>query len=353
MRRLDRYIFKTVVAATLLTLLVLLLLEAFIGLLEELDNLKGGYDLAKIFQYLGLTLPRRTWDAFPIALLLGGLLGMGGLAASSEITAMRTAGLSVLRLVRPVLQAGLLLSLLALALGEFVAPYTEQRAQTLRANAKSEAFAIRGGQGFWARDGEYFIYVTGVLPGYRLTDIHIYEIDTDARLKAVAWAQQARYDDGRWILDQVNRSAIETTAVTLERFNTLTLNLDINPNLLELLAIHPEDLSMRDLHSYIAYLQNNGLDARSQQLAWWIKVFSPAINLSILYLAMPFVFAPQRSASRGKRLMIGICLGLFFFLFNRMLSNLVLLYNYPPVLGALAPALLFFAVGAYALRRVR
>lgn len=353
MRRLDLYIFKTVVGATLLTLLVLLALEAFIGLLEELDNLQGNYDLPKIFQYLGLTLPRRTYDAFPVALLLGGLLGMGGLAANSEITAMRTAGLSVLRLVQPVLQAGLVLSLLILTLGEFVAPYTEQQAQTLRANAKAEAIAIGGGQGFWARDGEYFIHAAGVLPEFRLSNIHIYEIDTDARLKSIAWAQHARYNDGEWILDQVNRSAIETTAVTLEHFDTLTLNLAINPDLLELLAIKPEDLSMRDLHSYIAYLQNNGLDARSQQLAWWIKALNPAINLSILYLAMPFVFAPQRSASRGKRLMIGICLGLLFFLFNRLLSNLALLYNYPPWLGALMPALLFFAAGTYALRRVR
>jgi lipopolysaccharide export system permease protein len=350
---LDRYIFKAVVGPTLVTLLVLLALETLIGLLEELDNLRGGYDLTTIFHYIALTLPRRAHEVFPVALLLGGLLGMGQLSSGSEVVAMRVAGISVLRLVWPVLWAGLLLNIGALLLGEFVAPHSERLAQNLRANARAEAVTIRMGQGFWARDGNYFIHVNGVLPGFRLADIHLYEVATDdSRLTSIAWAQQAHYDKGTWILDRVSRNAIQDDAVTTEQLTKLRLNLGINPDLLEVLAIEPEDLSMRDLYKYISYLQSNGLDARQQQFAWWTKVFAPLANLAILYLAMPFVFAPQRTLTRGKRLMIGICLGLLFFLVNRLIGNVVLLYSHSPLLGAILPALLFATAGTYALRRV-
>lgn len=352
MRRLDRYIFKAVVGPTLVALLVLLALETLIGFLEELDNLSGNYDLRKIFHYVALTLPRRTHEVFPIALLLGGLLGMGQLSSSSEVVAMRVAGISVLGLVLPVLLAGLLLNLGASLLGEFVAPYSERQAQDLRANARAEAVAIRMGQGFWARDGHYFIHVNGVLPGFRLADIHLYEVSTDSRLTSIAWAQEARYEKGTWILDRVSRNAIQKDSVTTEQLTKLRLNLGINPDLLEVLAIEPEDLSMRDLHKYIGYLQSNGLDARQQQFAWWTKIFAPLANLAILYLAMPFVFSPQRTLTQGKRLMIGICLGLLFFLVNRLIGNAVLLYSQSPLLGAIVPVLLFSTAGTYALRRV-
>ncbi len=352
MRHLDHYIFKAVLGPTLITLLVLLALEALIGLLEELDNLQGGYDLKKIFHYIALTLPRRAHEVFPVALLLGGLLGMGQLNSGSEVVAMRMAGISVLRLVWPVMLIGLLLSLGALLLGEFVAPYTERQAQDLRANARAEAVAIRMGQGFWARDGNYFIHVNGVLPGFRLADIYLYEVTTDTRLTSIAWAQEARYDKGGWILDRVRRNDIQNNAVTIEQFSKLRLDLGINPDLLEVLAIEPEDLSMRDLQKYISYLQSNGLDARQQQFAWWTKVLAPFANLAILYLAMPFVFSPQRTLTRGKRLMIGICLGLLFFLVNRLIGNAVLFYTQSPLLGAIIPVLLFSIAGTFALRRV-
>ena len=101
---------------------------------------------------------------------------MGALASGSELIAMRAAGLSLMRLTGSALQAGLLLSLVVLAIGEFVAPPLEQAAREQRAVAKTENLAIRGGRGFWARDGDYFIHVRAVLPGVRLVDIHIFKI---------------------------------------------------------------------------------------------------------------------------------------------------------------------------------
>lgn len=350
----DRYIFRTVIVTSLVALLVLLALEAFFVLLTELEDLgKGQYGVAEILQYVLLTLPRGAYELAPMALLLGGLLGIGSLATGSELVAMRGAGLSVLRLVGAAMQAGLVLGLAALLIGEFVAPKTEQVAQKLRSTAKSEAMAIRAGKGFWAREGDHFINVRAVLPGLRLAQIYIYEIGEHSELESVTVAQEAHYADDRWILTGVVRNTLHSQSVTTTTLDRLPVASWISPHMLDILPMDPEDLAIRDLLAYIGYLRHNGLNADTYRLAFWAKVLAPVTSLVMLFVAMPFAFGSQRSTGTGQRLLIGIFLGLIFFLANRMLGNVVLLYGYPPLLGASLPTLVFFGGGLYALRRMR
>ena len=136
MNILDRYIFRTVATTTLVALLVLLLIEFFLGLLTELKDIgNGNYGFLAMLRYLLLIQPQRLYELFPMALLIGGLLGMGALASSSELIVMRAAGLSLTRLTGSALQTGLLLSVIVLVLGEFVAPSLEQIADEQRAAA--------------------------------------------------------------------------------------------------------------------------------------------------------------------------------------------------------------------------
>ena len=354
MKILDRYIFRVVANTTLVALLILLLLEFFLSLLVELEGVgKGRYDFLAAIHYLLLIQPQRLYELFPLALLVGGLLGMGALASGSELIVMRAAGLSLTRLTGSALQAGLLLSLVVLALGEFVAPPLEQMAYEQRAAAKSESMAIRGGRGFWARDGDYFIHVRAVLPGIRLVDIRSFKIGPDARLEAVIAAQGARYVEGRWVLEEVNRSLLNGDEVQTEHLSRLEVTSAISPQVLDVLATNPSELSIRDLLVYVDYLEHNGLDAQEYRLVLWRKLLAPLIYVAMLVVAMPFVFGPQRSAGTGQRLLVGLLLGLAFFLSNYLLGNVVLLYGFPPLVGASSPTLLFMAGGFYALRRLR
>lgn len=355
MNILDRYIFRTVASATAVALLVLLLLEFFLNLLMELESVgKGNYGFVEVIRYLLLIQPQHIYELFPMALLVGGLLGMGALAGGSELIVMRAAGLSLIRLTSSALQAGLLLSLAVLAIGEFTAPPLEQAAREQRAAAKSENLEIRSGRGFWARDGDYFIHVRAVLPGVRLVDIHVFKIHPeDARLEMVTVAQGARYLEDRWLLEGVQRSMLNGDSVQTESLTQLKVVSAINPQILDVLAANPDDLSIRDLWIYVDYLENNGLDAQDYWLVLWRKLLAPLAYMAMLVIAMPFVFGPSRSGGTGQRLLIGLLLGLLFFLLNYLLGNIVLLYGLPPLVGAGLPTLLFMGAGLVALRRLR
>lgn len=356
MKRIDGYILRTVIGASLIALLVLVALETFFTLLVELEDLgTGQYGLAEILRYLALTLPRRAYESFPMALLLGGLMGMGALAAGSELVVMRGAGVSILRLVGSAMRAGLLLSLFALALGEFVAPRTERLAETGRSTAKDASVTIRDGRGFWARDGALFVNVRAVKPHKRLADITLFEMAPDSSMKAVIRAPSADYDPAsrRWVLRDARRSTLGEERVTADAQVSFAWESVLDPGKLDVLAAKPETLAMRQLQTFAGYLRDNGLSADRYELAFWSKALAPLANLTMLLIAMPFVFAHQRNAAAGQRLLIGIFLGLAFFLANRVLANLVVVYGAPPLMAAALPILLFLGSGIFALRRLR
>ncbi|HBS41539.1 MAG TPA: LPS export ABC transporter permease LptG, partial [Oceanospirillales bacterium] len=97
MRLLDSYTGRNVLFNTLVVIVVIVGLDAIFTLVDELDQLKGEYGMLEALQFMGLRLPRRAYEYMPMACLIGCLSALGTMAANSELTVMRSAGLSVWR----------------------------------------------------------------------------------------------------------------------------------------------------------------------------------------------------------------------------------------------------------------
>ena len=354
MNILDRYLGRTVIAGTLLALFILLAVDLFFAFVNEVQDLgKGEYGLRDIFVFLGLTVPRRIHEVFPMAALLGSLLSLGALASGSELVAMRAAGISVLRIAVSVLKAGLIMLVVAAAVGEWVAPWAEQHAQQRRILAQSETITFRSEHGFWARDGRRFINIKQVLPDGRLSGVEVYELGEDGDLDVLMRAELAEHVDGGWRLFNVQRGDIDARSLSVTQAESLDWPSLLSPQLLSVVTIDPDDLSARDLYRYVHYMRDNGLDAERYELAFWRRITAPIAGLVMLFLSIPFVFGPLRSAGTGQRLVWGVLTGVAFFLLNRTMSHTGQVYGVPPLLSALLPSLLFFAGGLWVMRRVR
>jgi len=349
---LDRYLGATVIRGALLTLFVLVALSGFFALLGELGDLRNEYGLTEALLYTALTLPRHAYELFPTAVLLGGLLSLGALAAGHELVVMRASGLSVGRVARSVLQAGLVLVVLAAVLGELLAPPGERYAQAMRSAAQTGYITLQSDHGFWARDGDTFVNIRRVLPGAHLRDITIYEFDGERRLRSVLHAATADYRGGGWLLQDIRQSRIDTAGVETEVLGSREWRTLLRPELLDVLSVDPEDLSAASLLEYVDYLERNNLNSSRYRLAFWIKIATPLASLVMLLLAVPFVFGPLRAANAGSRILVGVLLGLAFYLVNQALNHVGLVYGLPPLLSAMLPVALFAVGGAYAVRRV-
>ncbi|WP_198263204.1 LptF/LptG family permease [sulfur-oxidizing endosymbiont of Gigantopelta aegis] len=106
MNILDRYIIKTVIYSTLLFLLIILSLYGFIVLADSFKYVgKGDFELGDAFYYTLLTMPRRLYQLFPFSVLLGAMMGLGALNSSNELVAIRTAGVSIGKIILSVMKA--------------------------------------------------------------------------------------------------------------------------------------------------------------------------------------------------------------------------------------------------------
>jgi len=349
----DRYLARTVLAGIAMTALVFAGLFLFIDFVRELRQVgTADYSLMTALYYVALRLPQRLYELAPPVILVGALLSLGALAAASELVVMRAAGLSVARITRSVLQAGLLVALLVALLGEYAVPYSSQQAQTLRVQALNQSVLVGGKQGIWFRDGERYIHIGKVLPGRQLHDVSLYELDSARRLKSASRIAYAQAQADGWLLQDVVTSVIGDNGVQTWQQDRQFVNRLVKADLFDVLKTDPEDMSARDLYHYAAYLQQNNLDADVYRLQFWLKLLTPLTCLVMLLLALPLVFGSQaRTGGAGQRVVIGLSIGIVFYVLNRLVNHLGLVYGLPPLLSAALPPLLAAGIALGLLRR--
>jgi len=353
MKKLDKYIGFTVLAGILIVLLVLVGLFSFFSFIDEVDDIgKQNYGLWQAIQYVVLEVPRHIYDVFPSAVLLGSLLGLGQLANNSELTVMRAAGISILRVAFSVLKIGLLLTVIAMIIGETLAPVSGEYAKNIRAVAQQGDQIGFSRQGFWARDGDDFINIYTIFPDGGFGGIQLYEFDSEQRLKTLISADSAYYENGEWLLNNVTKVQIEANKVTRQYLKTATWNAILNPDLIKIVKVRPRNLSSLGLYKYIDYLEQNGQRTAQYELALWTRISYPLVSTAMIFLAIPFVFGSLRTVSIGQRVLVGAMLGILFHMLNQASGNMGLVYGISPIISALLPAILFSLLAIILMRRV-
>lgn len=354
MRVLDTYIGKAVIGGAFLVMCVLLALFIFIDFIGELDVVgRGDYTAWTAFRYVLLSAPRLTYELMPMAALIGSLIGLGVLAGNNELVIMRAAGISLARITWAVLKAGLLLVFFAIWLGEWVVADAEQSAANIRSSALTGNKTLKTAEGFWTRDARDFIDVRSVLPGGKLVDVYIYEFDDHRSLWRISHAMKATYQQGQWHLERVRRSVLGPDGVTTEQLPAMTWRSQLSPDLLDIVAVKPDSLSISGLYKYIHYLRLNGLSSGRYEMEFWTKVVLPFATCVMVFASLPFVFGPLRSVGVGQRMLIGVLVGIGFYLLNQTVSYVGLVYDLNPLLSTLLPTVLLLVMAIYMMRRVR
>lgn len=340
----DRYIGRSILFTSLLVLLILVALAGIFGVVAELDDVgRGSYSVLNAFYYVFLTLPGKAYLLFSPAVLLGSLLGLGALAANSELTVMRASGISNARIIRAVLLTGVGLMVLITLLGEFVVPQTERIAEQVRLKALEKRVSVNSQSGLWVKSSNRFVKITTVMPDYRLTDLTIYEFVDQKLVKSIAVAQAAPSGTS-WLLKDLAISEFDGAQTTITHVEEEIWEDLVNADVLQSLSISPESLSARNLLDQVRYLKNNDLDSERMELALWIKITGPFATIVMLMLSLPFVFGSQRSGGAGQKIFIGIMLGIGYVLVNKLLTHTALASGISPAMSAILPLLFFLCI---------
>ena len=353
MKIINRYIGKNIIVSVTIVMCVLLSLFAFFQFLDELKDVgKGRYDTGKAFMFVLMTLPTLIYQLLPITVLLGCTIGLGMLAGNSELTAIRSAGVSLEHIIKSVFKVGLTIILLGVLMGEWLAPKSEHSAQTMRSVAQSSNLSLRGSQGLWAKDGAQYINVRKILPGKRLSDIYVYEVDHQHHVTHVFRAERAVYRKGNWVLENVSHSYLVKGNVIAHHEDEHVWETGLSPELLNVVTVKPNTLSVWGLYQYIDYLESNGLSADQYKQSMWSKLMLPVVAGIMILLSVSFVFGPLRSVSIAHRILTGALVGIGYHLFSQMFSYLGLVLKLNPAFTALMPTLLAMLLAVILIRRV-
>ena len=353
MRILDIYIGKILLNHILLTIIVLLGLFMFVEFIDELGKLNtGGYGIFQVVQYVILGVPKILYELFPMAALIGSILGLSVLAKDSELVVMRSAGVSILRIVGSVLKVGTILALIAMLLGEIIAPFTETKAQKLRAISIQDNIGSESEAGVWLRDDNTYVNISEVLPNLNLLGIKIFEFDNLKHLRFLSIADEGEFQKGRWLLKGLRRTMINEDKSAADEANAAYWSTTVNPEILKLFSVEPDQLSVWQLTRYIEHLKSNKQETSMYELAFWSKLVTPFATAVMLILAVPFVFKDSRSGGTGRSLFSGIMIGLGFFIFNKAISYFVPIFDISPLIGAVIPTVLVCAFSFYLIRRI-
>ncbi|REL31791.1 lipopolysaccharide ABC transporter permease LptG [Thalassotalea euphylliae] len=352
MRILDAYIGRVIASTTFITLMVFVSVSGIIKFVEQMGDVgRGNYELAHAALYVLYAVPRDIEIFFPMAALIGGLIGIGMLASNSELVVMQAAGLSKLTIVKSAMKTAVLLILVSMAVGEWLAPAGEASARELRAQAISGGSLISSKNGVWAKDGDYFVHITEVEDQGTLNKVQVYRFDESLKLESWLSADSATFADGAWQLSNVKDTKVTDRAVLEETYETLAWQSSLTPEKLGVVTVKPESLSVQGLVSYLEYLSQNEQDQSRYLLAFWRKLVQPLTVAVMLLVALSFIFGPLRSVSMGARIMMGVLTGLLFHITNQVFGSLSLVYQLPPIIGAVMPSILFVSVALFLMKR--
>ena len=372
----ERYLAKQIYTAFGFILFALVALFLFFDILSELGSVKGQYTLPLALLHVLLKAPSRISEIIPIAGLIGSIYVFAMLASQSEFTILRIAGLDMRKGLTTVAKISLPLVIITLMVSEWLGPYTENLSDQVRMKAMGSSYSSQFKTGVWVKDrlrdedgggsirpGVRYVNVGKIEQNNEIKNIRMYEFDDTYRLLSIRSAISGRFDQtGTWVLDNVtetrfkeSKSADPLSPVYSEQtvvHPIVSLTSEVTPQILSVLLVSPEKMSIFSLGRFISHLKDNKQDIQRHSIAFWKKVIYPFTIFVMLALALPFAYLKVRAGSVGIKVFGGIMLGMSFQLFNSLFSNVGLLGSWPAQLTALTPPLLYFILAMVGLRWV-
>lgn len=345
---LDRYLAKSIFTATLLAAFVITAILFIMTLLGEFKSLGvGDYSFASALVYVFLRLPNAIYQFSPLLILVGTIIGLSLLSTHRELSVMRASGFSMRRIIQCVLLAAFLMIMGITTIGEFTGPPLNHRAEIYKENLKNAGKAVVTSAGIWLHINNNFIHIDHVVDSDVLEGVTRYEFDDQHRLQAAYYAKRMTNRNGRWVMHEAVKTRFFNERTMSEEIADLPWELSFNNHLLSTGREEPAEMTLRKLVSFANYLDKNGLQSSQYRFEFWGRILMPLASIVMVLLAIPFVLGMSRHSAMGWRLLVGIMVGVVFFLLNSLLGQLCIVYQVPAMLAAFIPILVFASIALF------
>ena len=353
MMRLSRYIFYTVFTSIFMVLCVILGLDTAAAIIDETGAIQRNYYFSDVLIFVITKLPSAIYEYIPFSTLIGCLYGLGLLAGTSELTVMRVSGVSLLRIVYFVMKPVIFFVIFAVVIGEYFAPYLDQRADGTREYLRKGSSSQDSATGLWIKEDREFMHFNAVFPGGVLYGVTRYQFNEDQELGEASFSTRATYNsvEGSWMEENVSITRFSDSNISTEKKLTRQWNSDLSPQILTVNVLPADSLPISTLISHIRFLEQQSMDSAVYRLAFWEKMLQPLVIVSLVLVAISFIFGPLRESTMGFRIFIGVVIGISFKMVQDLLGPFSIVFGFPVLYAVIIPIFLCIVLGVFLLKR--
>ena len=350
----DRYIAKTILSYTLVVMIVWLGIYSFFNFLSELNSVGNeNYTILSAFQFIILQMPEVAYDQASALILLGCILGMGHLAATGQLLIFRVSGASVLKITWLTVKNAMLFLFILILIGETFAPTLAQYAESERMHALGQTSFSGSKDGFWIRDGENFINVENNVDGRIFDGITVFEVDKENKIRRIIRSDNGVFDGKTLNLNETDIFSVTSNNVyeniSLKERNSYNKNVAFDQDLIASLEKEPKDLSTYTIIKQIQFLTENKLRASVFEVELYNRMVKPLTLIAMILISMLFIFGSTRDITLGRKIFVGVSIGLSFELISRLGGAFSLSFEISPFLSSFVPSLLAIVIAIFIL----
>ena len=356
---LDLYVIRQFVSTLLFSLFALCIIFIVVNLLESLDNFLDQHAtfliIAKYYIYY---LPEILKILTPVAVLLSTLFSIGRLSTQNEITAMKTGGMSLYRLIAPLLVFGIMLSVFQVYFNGWIVPKANTEKYDIERKYLHKSIGTGPINNLFFRDTPTRNILMQYYDADRKTgtDVSIEEYSSELtpRLLQRIEAKSIAWDTilSTWNLSIGVTRTYSGNNVINDKFSTKNINLNITHDRITQLKRMTEEMSFDELWDYIVMLNNGGRDTRRQVIDYYGNYAFPFANFIVIMFAVPFASVRRKG---GLAVQVAAAMGITFFylVFTKLSQTVAYTLELEPILSGWTANIIFFIAGLIVLFKTR
>lgn len=356
---LDRYLIRRFVFIFSLVALALLFIFIIVTIFERLDNIyEHNKPFLMLLQYIGYRLPEFLMYILPLATLTTTLLTLGLFEKTNEAIAVKASGISLYRLISPLILLALIVCGLSFYLQEYVSPYANRRAEEIwnKINdAPPRTISFLDRRWVLSQDGRtiyhfsYFDPIAAVF--YKL---HLFKIDTESwQLREIGRAEKASLINQELVLLNGWQRLFKSEGQSaFFEFKEMVLRTNEGADYFTREWKEPAWMNWRELRKYIQEIEKMGFETHRLKVDLQSKISFPLVSLIMVLLGIPFAFTMGR---RGVLVGVGlsIVLAILYWSLIGFMKNLGYVHMLPPFLAIWGPTFLFGSLALFLIARIR
>ena len=344
--RVDRNISYQILLSIILVMFAVSGIDFLFLVLNELSDISITYNLKELISYSIMSMPYRLFDLTAYFCLIGVVVGLGILSDNGELIGARILGKSIISIALSSFKPILLVMLLGLLACEFIIPNLSQLAEENRLFKKEgENSTTR----YWMQDDIGFISFISVPKKNKVRGLSVYELNSESKVTKIIQSKEAIFNsDDLELVDPTVTIIDRRSNIKTYDFNNLSIP-GLNSDFSFLLS--PKYLSLTDLYKQIDS-SSSSYRKNLLSLEFWRKILQPFITLSLVLLALGFLFGPMRDQKSGQRIVIAIGVAFSVDLIQKLLGSISIVSNIPSVVAVLTPILLITLLAFLLLKKV-